>query len=86
VVSIVCLSIGALALVANGVAHDTSFSSVIRTTRDEGLNRIVSPGDSGELPLVRAVGKQRLRFIDGMPSVQLDGISARMRSGFVLED
>jgi hypothetical protein len=71
--------------VVNGVAHDTSFSSVVRTTRNEELNRLVGSEDIGALPLSQRARKQRLRFLDSRPLDLGDGNTTRVRSGFVLE-
>jgi hypothetical protein len=84
-VALICLVLGAHALVVNGVAHDTSFSSVVRTTRNEELNRLVGSEDIGALPLSQRARKQRLRFLDSRPLDLGDGNTTRVRSGFVLE-
>ena len=83
--ALLCLILGAHALAINGVTHDTSSSSVVRTTRNEDLDRLVGIEDIGALPLPQVLGKQRLRFVDVVPFELGDGENTRARSGFVLE-
>lgn len=59
-VYMVCL--GALALLRNGVAHDTSFSTFVATTRNERLDRLFRGACLGKNPLGKDLGKTKLMF------------------------
>lgn len=85
-VTLVCLAVGGYSLVSNGVAHDYSFSSVVRTTRNPKLSRLVEAGDVGAVPLSEEVGKQRLKFLEEGDFDDRGGSSMESRDGFVLVD
>ncbi|MCJ1463899.1 hypothetical protein MMC07_002508 [Pseudocyphellaria aurata] len=59
-VYMVCL--GALALLRNGVAHDTSFSTFVATTRNERLDRLFRGACLGKNPLGNDLGKTKMMF------------------------
>ena len=85
-VTLICLVIGAYALSVNGVAHDTSFSSVVRTTRNGGLDVLCTGvNDSGALPLTERAKKVKLGFVNGdhLGEVSEDK-GSRQRTGFMV--
>jgi hypothetical protein len=49
-------------IVANGVSHSTSFSTMIATTRSLKLDALVEGNSLGALPLDRDAHKTRLKF------------------------
>lgn len=56
------VGLGALSLVQNGVAHDTSFSTFVASTRNERLDRLFKGACLGKNPLRKELGKTKLRF------------------------
>ena len=83
-VTLICLAVGGYALVVNGVAHDTSFSSVLRTTRNEELTRLTDTQVTGALPLAEHTKEQRLRFVTDSPVRHGEENAASRNGGFVL--
>ncbi|KAK8157436.1 hypothetical protein IWX90DRAFT_324026 [Phyllosticta citrichinensis] len=61
-VALVCISVGASAYFANGYSASTSFSSIISTTRNADLDRLVQGACLGAQPLPRRMGDMKLRF------------------------
>ena len=83
-VALICLILGTYVLIISGVAHDTSFSSIVRTTRNRELDFMIDPADNGALPMSRQMEKQRLRFVDGRLGGLGNGSVVASRVGFVL--
>lgn len=86
VVALACLVAGAYALVANGVAHNMSFSSIMRTTRNTELNELMPHDDISALPLHDRVKTQKLRFYDDNKSLAGDDSTMGVRHGFILNN
>ena len=82
--AIVCLLVGGFALAVNGMAHDGSFSSILRTTRSERLGHFVPSGDAGSLPLDKHIGRRRLRFVDNRLTGTVVQNDSRKEFGFTL--
>lgn len=57
-----CAAVGLLALVANGYSAETSFSSILLTTRNADLDDLARGYCLGERPLAKDVGDTRLRY------------------------
>ena len=63
VVSLGCLFVGGLAVYGNdGEIYDTSFSTVLRTTRNHDLDQLVKDDTNGGQPLSHDVGRARVRL------------------------
>lgn len=56
------VGLGALSLLQNGVAHDTSFSTFVASTRNERLDRLFKGACLGKNPLREELGKTKLMF------------------------
>lgn len=57
-----CAAVGLQALVENGYSADTTFSSILLTTRNADLDDLARGHCLGELPLAKDVGDARLRY------------------------
>lgn len=73
-VGFVMAGIGLAALGMNGVASDTSFSTVLLTTRNPSLDRLTAGGCIGGKPLPVELGKLKLRFGELATETSADGI------------
>lgn len=62
VATLLCLVVGLVALVRNGIASDVSFSRVLVTTRNPELDNITRGACLGGDPLPKDLGTTRLRF------------------------
>jgi hypothetical protein len=62
VVTIVCITIGLFALWDNGVPQNTSFSNVLRTTRNPDLDNLTTGYCLGSDELTEELSRVRLRF------------------------
>lgn len=62
VATLLCLVVGLVALVRNGIASDVSFSRVLVTTRNPELDKITRGACLGGDPLPKDLWKTRLRF------------------------
>lgn len=58
----VCAAVGLDALVTNGYSAETTFSSILLTTRNADLDDLARGHCLGQRPLAREVGKRRLRY------------------------
>lgn len=58
----VCAAVGLDALVANGYSAETTFSSILLTTRNADLDDLATGHCLGERPLAKEVGRRRLRY------------------------
>ncbi|KAI1619595.1 hypothetical protein EDD37DRAFT_200320 [Exophiala viscosa] len=61
--ALLCLAIGAHAMLSSGCARDKTFSSIVRTTRSSELNVISSYKDDGALPLSKKAETVRIRLL-----------------------
>lgn len=57
-----CAAVGLLALTENGYSAETTFSSILLTTRNADLDDLARGHCLGELPLAKDVGDKRLRY------------------------
>lgn len=62
-IALLCLAIGAHAMLCSGCARDRTFSSIVRTTRSSDLSVISSCKDDGALPLPKEAATVRLRLL-----------------------
>jgi hypothetical protein len=69
----------------NGICHDTSFSSIMSTTRNKFLDELTLGYSLGAAPTPRAVSKVRLRFGELKDSEILAGVEERPRAAFGVE-
>lgn len=60
--TLLALCAGGQALVSSGVSRDTSFSSIVRTTRSRDLDELSLTPEMAGLPLANELGRIRLRF------------------------
>jgi hypothetical protein len=75
-VSLACLFVGGLVVFGNeGRIYDNSFSTVLKVTRNQELDKLVKLDMTGEQPLSHRIGKTRVRLgnLRGDESVALDG-------------
>lgn len=86
IASILSLIVGGQALFASGVARDKSFSSIVRSTRNQDLDLLSTGEEDLALPLPQCIGKQRLRF-SGL-STGLSGVEGvqRKRMSFLITE
>lgn len=61
-VTVACVTVGFFALWRNGVSQNTSFSSVLMTTRNPELDRLAIGHCLGAEPLKKEIGKVRLQY------------------------
>ncbi|CAI7641693.1 unnamed protein product [Penicillium glandicola] len=61
-VTVVCVVVGFFALRENGVSHNTSFSSVLMTTRNPELDHLANGRCLGSYELEKEIGEVQLRF------------------------
>lgn len=61
-ITILSFAIGMRALIVNGVSHETSFSSIMCSTRNETLDHITAGSSLATVPLSKEVEKTKLRF------------------------
>ena len=62
-VALGCLVIGALAVLGNhGIIYENSFSTVLRTTRNQELDTLIGNDSSGSQPLSKELAEVRLRL------------------------
>lgn len=73
-VGFVMAGIGLAALGMNGVASDTSFSTVLLTTRNPSLDRLTAGGCIGGKPLPVELGKLMLKFGELATENSADGV------------
>jgi hypothetical protein len=65
VVSLGCLFVGGLAVYGNdGEIYENSFSTVLRTTRNHELDRLVRDDTNGGQPLSHDIGRTKVRLVD----------------------
>ena len=62
VIALIMATLGGFSLVQNGVAHDTSFSTLVATTRNPRLDHLFSGACLGRTPLRKDLGKTKLMF------------------------
>lgn len=67
------VGLGAVALVQNGVAHDTSFSSFVSSTRNPRLDRLFRGACLGKNPLRKELGKTKFMFGEQQEPLLADG-------------
>lgn len=73
-VGFVMAGIGLAALGMNGIASDTSFSTVLLATRNPSLDRLTAGGCIGGKPLPAELGKLKLRFGELAIGTSVDGV------------
>ncbi|EMD96538.1 hypothetical protein COCC4DRAFT_150320 [Bipolaris maydis ATCC 48331] len=85
-IAIACSAFGVLlgsrALWLNGTSHETSFSSIMSTTRNQYLDKLTLGYSLGAAPTPRAVRKIELRFGELRGGVEA---RARSRAAFGLD-
>lgn len=60
--SLIAILVGFIALLRNGVSHDMSFSTIIRTTRNSMFEQAVQGQTLGALPMQDHLARQKLIF------------------------
>ncbi|KAI1765118.1 hypothetical protein GGR53DRAFT_491079 [Hypoxylon sp. FL1150] len=60
--TLVCMTVGLVALMDNGFTGSTAFSAVLLTTRNPDLDSLAENSHRGEKPLPKAIGNTRLQF------------------------
>jgi hypothetical protein len=55
--------LGAFAYWSNGVSHDRLFSSILSSTRDQGLGELFSHDSLGKLPVPEKIQMMMLKFV-----------------------
>jgi hypothetical protein len=84
--SVVGVLLGLRAIWLNGVCHDTSFSSIVSTTRNTFLDELTLGNSLGAVPIPDAMKGVKLRFGESTgPSLSVDGSSVT-RAAFGAED
>jgi hypothetical protein len=66
----------------NGICHDTSFSSIVSTTRSSFLDELTLGNSLGVTPTPSAISDVKLRFGE----LRDGGDGARSRAGFGLDE
>lgn len=61
-IALLMATLGGVALAQNGVAHDTSFSTMVATTRNQRLDQLFSGACLGRTPLKKDLGNTKLMF------------------------
>src|SRR5271154_226918 len=62
--SVVCVAIGYIAIIRNRGAYTNNFSTIMRTTRDDSLDDLVTITDTnGTYPLGKDLAKARVRMV-----------------------
>jgi hypothetical protein len=63
-VSVVCVAIGFIAISRNSGAYMNNFSTILRTTRDDSLDDLVTITDTNGIdPLGKDLGRARVRMV-----------------------
>lgn len=61
-IALLMAALGGVSLVQNGVAHDTSFSTMVATTRNPRLDYLFTGACLGRIPLRKELGKTKMMF------------------------